>query len=70
MNPPHARPLAEHQRAQLIRHAADAAGLAAMFAVILAAVLLYGPDPAISPQTEQMAPAQIDGAPLEIERRH
>lgn len=64
-----ARPLAEHQRAQRIRQTADAArlvaALVAMFAVILAAVLLYGPDPGETRQTEQTTHAQSHGAPLE-----
>lgn len=63
----HARPAAELQRAQLVRHAADALCLVAMLAVILAAVLVYGVEPGETRQTEQMYPAQIDGEPLEIE---
>lgn len=38
-----ARPAAELQRAQRIRQTADLFALVAMLAVILAAVLLYGP---------------------------
>lgn len=40
----HARPIAEYQRAERIRHALDALMLVAMAAVILALVLVYGPD--------------------------
>lgn len=63
MNRHHARPMAEHNRAVRVRHAASAACLVAMFAVVLAAVLLFGAEEPKSSQTEHMAPAQIDGAP-------
>jgi hypothetical protein len=49
VNPPHARPMAEHLRAQRIRQTADGARLIAflvgMLAVILGLVLVYGPSP-------------------------
>ncbi len=38
----HARPLTEYRRAQRVRQAADAVLLVALFAVILAACLIYG----------------------------
>lgn len=41
----HARPRAEYDRAQRIRHAADGLALVAMLAVIAALCLVYGAQP-------------------------
>lgn len=58
-----ARPAAELRRAQAVRHVADAALLVAMFAVILAVVLVYAPPPGETRQTERTYHAQSHGEP-------